>query len=213
MNVRRNAASVALCLVSLGCASSSSQDGGTGGSASGGNGSGGSTGTGGGIGTGGTGTATGGSTGTGASTGTGGGPGVPIPDGGYGPSGDGGVCSSALSDRVRITEIDVGASYAYNEVDNNGAGLGLTVLAISPIPGGGSRLAFLEKDASTIHIVTLDANDQVVAGSAFTLPGYDFQDIYADASGGTLLVSRNAMGSTAGNNCGNVSNLCGLVAN
>ncbi len=211
MNVRRNAASVAwtvaLCLVSLGCASSSSQDGGTGGSASGGNGSGGSTGTGGGVGTGGTGTATGGS------TGTGGGPGVPIPDGGYGPSGDGGVCSSALSDRVRITEIDVGATYAYNEVDNNGAALGLTLLAISPIPGGGSRLAFLEKGASLIHIVTLDANDQVVAGSAFTLPGYDFQDIYADASGGTLLVSRNAMGSTAGNNCGNVSNLCGLTAN
>ena len=227
MNARRNAASlacmVALALFTLGCGSSSSQQGGTGGSASGGNGSGGSTGTGGKNTTGGT-TGTGGSTGTGGNnttggttgtggTGTGGGPGVPIPDGGYGPSGDGGVCSSALSDRVRITEIDVGATYAYNEVDNNGAALGLTVLAISPIPGGGSRLAFLEKGASVIHIVTLDANDQVVAGSAFTLPGYDFQDIYADASGGTLLVSRNAMGSTAGNNCGNINNLCGLVAN
>lgn len=208
MNVPRNAASVAwtvtVCLLSFGCASSSSQDGGTGGSAKGG--SGGSTGTGGSS-------ATGGRTGTGASTGTGGGPSVPVPDGGYGPSGDGGVCSSALSDRVRLTEIDVGASYAYNEVDNNGAALGLTPLAISPIPGGGSRLAFLEKGASLIHVVTLDADDQVVAGSAFTLPGYDFQDIYADASGGTLLVSRNAMGSTAGNNCGNINNLCGLVAN
>ena len=214
MNVRRNAASlswtVALCLLSFGCGSSSSQGGGTGGSASGGSGgsgSGGSSGTGGSPGTG------GGSPGTGGSPSTGGGPGVPIPDGGYGSSGDGGVCSSALSDRVRITEVDVGASYAYNEVDNNGAALGLTVLAISPIPGGGSRLAFLEKGASVIHIVTLDANDQVVAGSAFTLPGYDFQDIYADASGGTLLVSRDAMGSTAGNNCGNINNLCGLVAN
>ncbi len=58
------------------------------------------------------------------------------------------ACSSALSDRVRISEIDVGATYAYNEVDNNGAALGLTPLAISPIPGGGSRLAFLEKGAS-----------------------------------------------------------------
>ncbi|HTB57931.1 MAG TPA: hypothetical protein VLC06_08665 [Polyangia bacterium] len=209
MNVRRNATSiawtVALCLFLLGCGSSL-QPGGTGGSASGGNGSGGSSATGGNTGT-------GGGSATGGGTGTGGGPGVPLPDGGYGSSGDGGVCSSALSDRVRITEIDVGASYAYDEVDNNGAALGLTVLAISPIPGGGSRLAFLEKGASTIHIVTLDANDQVVAGSAFTLPGYDFQDIYADASGGTLLVSRNAMGSTAGNNCGNINNLCGLVAN
>ena len=64
-----------------------------------------------------------------------------------------------------------------------------------------------------VHIVTLDASDQVVAGSAFTLPGYDFQDIYADATGGTLLISRTAMGSTAGNNCGNINNLCGLVAN
>ena len=102
MNVRRNDAStawlVALCLWALGCASSTGQPGGTGGSASGGNGSGGS-------------------------TGRGGGPGVPIPDGGYGSSGDGGVCSAALADRVRITEIDVGATYAYNEVDNNGAGL------------------------------------------------------------------------------------------
>jgi hypothetical protein len=206
MNVRRNAASLAwtaaLCLWPLGCASSSSQPGdGTGGSAKGGNGSGGST-------------AAGGSSVTGGSTGTGGGgPGVPIPDGGYGPSGDGGVCTSALSERVRITEIDVGASYAYDEVDNNGAALGLTPLAISPIPGGGSRLAFLDKSASLVHIVTLDASDQVVAGSAFTLPGYDFQDIYADASGGTLLISRNAMGSTAGNNCGTISNLCGLTAN
>jgi hypothetical protein len=215
MNLRTNAAStawaIALSLVALGCASSTGQ-GGTGGSAGAGNGSGGSTGTGGNTGTGGS-ANTGGSTGTGGGTNTGGGPGVPIPDGGYGPSGDGGVCSSALADRVRITEIDVGASYAYNEVDNNGAGLGLTPLAISPIPGGGSRLAFLEKGASVIHVVTLDANDQVVAGSGFTLPGYDFQDIYADASGGTLLVSRNAMGSTAGNNCGNINNLCGLVAN
>ncbi len=133
-----------------------------------------------------------------------------------GSSGTGGSassgCSSALSDRVRITEVDVGASYAYNEVDNNGAALGLTPLALSPIPGGGSRLAFLEKGASTIHIVTLDANDQMT-GSPVTLPGYDFQDIYADANGGTLLISRNAMGSTDNNNCGNINNLCGLVAN
>src|SRR6185437_4834984 len=152
-----------------------------------------------------------GGSGTGGSAKGGGGSGGGSATGGA--TGDGGVCSSALADRVRITEIDVGASYAYNEVDNNGAGLGLTPLAISPIPGGGSRLAFLEKGASNVHIVTLDANDEVVAGSAFTLPGYDFQDIYADASGWTLLVSRNAMGSTDNNNCGNINNLCGLTAN
>jgi hypothetical protein len=128
-----------------------------------------------------------------------------------GATGTGGAtagCSSALSDRVRTTEIDVGVTYAYNEVDSNGAGLGLTPLALSPIPGGGSRLAFLEKGASTVHVVTLDANDEIT-GSPVTLPGYDFQDIYADANGGVLLVSRTAMGSTDNNNCGNINNLCG----
>jgi len=115
-----------------------------------------------------------------------------------------------LSDRVRITEIDVGVSYAYNEVDNNGAALGLTPLAISPIPGGGSRLAFLGRGDSTVHVITLDANDQVVSSAGF--PGFDFQDIYADATGGVLLISRNAQGSTLNNNCGEIANLCGLAA-
>ena len=71
---------------------------------------------------------------TGADTGGDAG-GVPTPDGGYGSSGDGGACSSSLASRVRITEVDVGVTYLYNEVDSNGAGLGLTLLAISPIPG------------------------------------------------------------------------------
>jgi hypothetical protein len=110
-----------------------------------------------------------------------------------------------------VTEVDVGMAYQYNEVDNNGAGLGLTPLSISPIPGGGSRLAFLGSD-SMVHIATLDANDALV-GTPFGLPAYDVQDIYADASGGVLLVSRAALGSTANNNCGNIDNLCGLTTN
>ena len=36
--------------------------------------------------------------------------GAASPDGGYGLSGDGGACSSALSSRVKITEIDVGVT-------------------------------------------------------------------------------------------------------
>jgi hypothetical protein len=117
-----------------------------------------------------------------------------------------------LSSRVRITEIDVGVAYAYNEVDSLGPALGLTPLAISPMPGGGSRLAFLGQGDSMVHVVTLDASDHVVAGSAFALPAYDFQDIYADDKGGVLLVSRSAQGSTANNNCGNIDNLCGLTS-
>jgi hypothetical protein len=114
---------------------------------------------------------------------------------------------------VQITEIDVGTAYDYNEVDNNGAALGLTPLAISPVPGGGSRLSFVGKSDNMVHVVALDASDQVVAGSAFGLPGYDVQDIYADKNGGVLLVSRAALGSTSNNNCGNINNLCGLTAN
>jgi len=130
------------------------------------------------------------------------------------PGGAGGgnaSCGASLASRVRVTEIDVGATYAYNEVDNNGAALGLTPLAISPLPGGGSRLAFLGKSDGMVHVVTLDANDQVT-GTAVTLPGYDFQDIYADQAGGVLLVSRTAMGSTDNNNCGDISHLCGLTS-
>src|SRR5579863_5585675 len=73
---------------------------------------------------------TGGSGTGGAASGTGGsGSGGSSATGGT----SGGACSSALSARVKITEVDVGATYAYNEVDNNGAALGLTPLAISPI--------------------------------------------------------------------------------
>jgi hypothetical protein len=137
--------------------------------------------------------------------------------GGAGAAGTGGAagmaaCASDLASRVRITEIDVGATYAYNEVDNNGANLGLTPLAISAVPGGGSRLAFLGKTDGMVHVVTLDANDQP-AGSAFGLPGYDVQDIYADEGGGVLLVSRPALGTPDNHNCGDINHLCGLVAN
>jgi hypothetical protein len=170
------------------------------------NGSGGRTTTGGSGGT----TGAGGATGNGgATTGVGGTPGL-----GGGPGAGGApACSTSLASRVRITEIDVGVNYAYNEVDNNGAALGQTPLAISPIPGGGSRLAFLGKTDSMAHVVTLDTLDQPIPGTAFALPAFDFQDIYADATGGVMLVSRNALGSTDNHNCGNINNLCGLVAN
>jgi hypothetical protein len=112
---------------------------------------------------------------------------------------------------VRITEVDLGVAYDYNEVDNNGAALGLTPLAISPIASGGSRVGFLGTDGN-VHVATLDASDNLVPGSIFSLSGYDFQDLYADNAGGVALISRPALGSTANNNCGNIDNLCGLVA-
>ena len=188
------------------------RSGGAGGSVtpgSGGSGSGGSPATGGATGkadaaVGGAGGAGGGTPGTGGVTTTGG----TVVD-----AGPPGSCTSDLSTRIRVSEIDLGVAYDYNEVDSNGAALGLTSLAISPIPGGGSRVAFLGKSDNLVHVVTLDASDQVVAGSLIGLPGYDVQDIYADVSGGVLLISRNALGSTANNNCGDISNLCGLTSN
>ena len=154
--------------------------------------------------------ASGGTSGTGGAA-SGGGP-ASGSGGATAGGGSSGTCAGALSERIRVTEIDAGTAYAYNEVDNNGANLGLTPLALSPLPGGGARLAFLGKGDSTVHILTLDGNDQVT-GAAVTLPAYDFQDIYADAAGGVVLVSRDAMGATDNHNCGDINNLCGLVAN
>jgi hypothetical protein len=154
-----------------------------------------------------------GTTGTAGTAGTAGTPGTAGGTGTAGTTGTGGMaaCASDLASRIRITEIDVGATYAYNEVDNNGPNLGLTPLSISPVPGGGSRLAFLGKTDGMVHVVTLDAGDQP-AGS-FGIPGYDVQDIHADATGGVMLISRPALGSTANHNCGDINHLCGLTAN
>ncbi|MGH7270102.1 MAG: hypothetical protein ACREJ3_06685, partial [Polyangiaceae bacterium] len=80
-------------------------------------------------------------------------------------------------------------------------------------PARGSRLAFLGQGDGMVHVATLDASDQLVAGSLFALPAYDFQDLYADDTGGVLLVSRAALGSTSNNDCGNIDNLCGLTTN
>jgi hypothetical protein len=95
-------------------------------------------------------------------------------------------------------------TYSYQEVDTP-----LSLLAISPIPGGGSRLAFMGSDKK-LHVELLDGGDNLVAGQTFSLPAYDFQDIYADDTGGAVLVTRDAMGGGT-NNCGNPANLCSLT--
>jgi hypothetical protein len=113
---------------------------------------------------------------------------------------------------VRVTEIDVGISYVYQETDAAGGdNIGLAPLQIAPIPSGGSRVAFMGKDGM-VHIAQLDAGDQLVSGSVFGLPAFDMQDIYADDSGGVVLVSRNATGGGTGN-CGTPTNLCGIPPN
>jgi hypothetical protein len=102
---------------------------------------------------------------------------------------------------VRVTEIDVGGTLVANEDE-----AALMPLAISAIPSGGSRLAWMDK-SSMVHVTQLDANDQVT-GSPLALPAHDFGDIYADNGGGVLLVTRDAVGGGTGN-CGTLTNLCG----
>jgi hypothetical protein len=132
------------------------------------------------------------------------------------PPDDGGACAIGASN-VRVTEVDVGSAVAYNEVDANGGNVGLKPLAISPIPSGGSRLSWLGGDGN-VHVAALDTSDNLVAGSQFSLPAYDYQDLYADNNGGVLLVSRaagggNPMTGATPADCGNINNLCGQVAN
>jgi hypothetical protein len=117
----------------------------------------------------------------------------------------GGVPGSCSSPEIRITEIDVGATVVQNEDE-----AGLIPLAISPIPSGGSRVAWMGNDGQ-VHVTTLDASDQVT-GSSFGIEANDFGDIYADDTGGVLLLTRDAQGGGT-LNCGNPSNLCGTPPN
>ena len=193
---------------SQGTASSGSSGGGNAGSSGSGSGSGGSAGSsGGGSQSSGSGGSSGGLADSGAT------PPVSCGDGGTAPmvggsssgsSTDTGASCPVSASGVRVNEIDVGVAYSYVEADTP-----LSLLAISPIPSGGSRLAFMGSD-NNVHIALLDRDDNLVAGSLFALPAHDFQDIYADDAGGAVLVTRDATGGGT-NNCGNPSNLCSLT--
>ena len=153
--------------------------GGSGGGGGGGSGSGG-------------GGSSGGGGGDGAGSGGGGGTPVPRVDG---------PCNMASS-LVKITEMDVGGTVVANEDE-----AGLKPLVISPMPSGGSRLAWMGSDGN-VHVTQLDANDQVM-GTSIALVASDFSDLHADDDGGLLLLTRDAQGGGT-NNCGSPTNLCAL---
>jgi hypothetical protein len=103
---------------------------------------------------------------------------------------------------VRVTEIDVGATVTSNETDG-----ALMPLALSPIPGGGTRVAWY--GGGQAHVTTLGADDQINAAVAeVKLAAHDFQDILADDAGGAVLLTRDAQGGGT-LNCGQPTNLCG----
>lgn len=114
-----------------------------------------------------------------------------------------GAPSACSAPTVRITEIDVGSAVNHNEDE-----AALKPLAISPMPGGGSRVAWYGGD-SKVHVTTLKADDTIdTSVPEAVIPGNDFGDLYADDQGGVLLVTRDAKGGGT-LNCGEPTNLCG----
>jgi hypothetical protein len=104
---------------------------------------------------------------------------------------------------TRITEIDVGAAISQNEDE-----AALKPLAISAIPSGGSRVAWIGAD-NMIHVTTLKADDTVdTSVGTVNIVGSDYGDIYADDQGGVLMVSRDSVGGGT-LNCGDPTDLCG----
>src|SRR5689334_1787823 len=63
--------------------------------------------------------------------------------------GDGGSCVASF----RITEIDVGSTIVTNENE-----VSLMLIALSPVPSGGSRLAWMD-GGGMVHVATLDGAD------------------------------------------------------
>lgn len=131
----------------------------------------------------------GGSSGAAGAAGTGGSSGA--------AGGDGGSCASTY----RITEIDVGSTIIANENE-----VELMPTALSPVPSGGSRLAWMD-GGGMVHVATLDGGDQLTSPS-LTLPAHDLADLHADDRGGVVLVARDAKGGGT-LNCGTLANLCG----
>jgi hypothetical protein len=104
------------------------------------------------------------------------------------------------ANRIQVTEVDVGQTVLANEED-----AALMPIAISPVPEGGSRLAWMGADGA-VHITTLNDADEIVENSqAFS--AVDFQDVHATSDGGVLLLTRDAAGGGT-LNCGAESNLC-----
>ncbi|KAJ3114070.1 hypothetical protein HK100_001779 [Physocladia obscura] len=115
-----------------------------------------------------------------------------------------GSCSNPS---ITVTNINVGESINVNEDD-----AGSSIISISSIPSGGSRIAYATT-GGTIKVVTLNADDTINTSVAtVTVDVVDFADLYADDTGFVILGTRDAEGGGT-LNCGNPSNLCGTAPN
>lgn len=174
----------------------------------------GGSGAGGGVGSGGTSTSSGGTQGRGGivgsgGTGTGGnlvtggsqGTGVASPTGGATAAG-GTTGASCSSPTAKVTNVSLAiAVTGYGQQADTDP----FPMAISAIPSGGSRLAWLGTDKK-VYVAQLDGSDQLV-GTPFSFPAEDLQDILADDHGGVVMLVRNATNSGT-DNCGS-GVLCG----
>jgi hypothetical protein len=107
-------------------------------------------------------------------------------------------------DRIRITEVELGA-----EVDTNEDEAALRPLVLAPVATGGSRLGWMGKDGK-LHVTPLDSNDEASGVESSTIDARDFSDLIADENGGVALLTRDANGAGE-KHCGALTNLCGNV--
>ena len=120
----------------------------------------------------------------------------------YATDTDSHVACQMSEGRIRIREIDVGQTVVVNSDE-----AALKPVAISPVAGGGSRVAWMG-EGSSVHVTTLNENDEIVQNT-LAFPAHDFQDIYATQDGGVLLLTRDATGGGI-LNCGDENNLCNV---
>ncbi|MDC0716839.1 hypothetical protein [Nannocystis bainbridge] len=104
-----------------------------------------------------------------------------------------------------MTTINVGKPVQSNEDE-----VALKPLVVSPMPSGGSRVAWMGDDGQ-VHVAELDASDNLT-GAEVSVPAHDFADLHADDGGGALLLTREAEGGGT-LNCGAPTNLCGMPPN
>ncbi len=101
---------------------------------------------------------------------------------------------------VKSSPLALGPGLIANEAE-----AGLAPLVLSSAPDGTSKVAW--RSSGKVHITTVDGPG---AGADVSVVGNDFSDFYATATGGILLLSRDAQGGGT-LNCGDPGNLCGAT--
>ena len=119
-----------------------------------------------------------------------------------------GSCSAP---QVRVSAVNVGGAVSYSTDETYAV-----PLALAAEPGGGTRVAWVtgyshygSSTTGVVHVGELDCSDQLT-GTPWTFAGHDFQDLAADANGGVVVLTRDGMGGTDAQHCGDVNNLCSL---